>query len=247
MSKECHEKAGESWKTVVRNGAPAADLTPASQDSQPGKKDDRLTLLPRARMILMAFWDSETPPDSGEKSPRLATLEVWNTVGLALSGLEVSDGEIPDALAPSRTSAVNLLDRPTAEGGTLTLATLPTTPAQTTLSALERACLAARVALENKGKDIIILDMRGVTRLYDFFVIVSGSSRRQLHNLAEEIDRKLNEVGDRRLSIEGYEASKWIVQDYGDVVVHMFDPGTRQYYALEDLWADAPRIDWERL
>ncbi len=128
----------------------------------------------------------------------------------------------------------------------MTLATLPTQSAQTTLSALERACLAARVALEHKARDIVVLDMRGITRLYDFFVLACGSSRRQLHTLAEEIDRRLAEVGDRRLSIEGYEASKWIVQDYGDVVVHLFDPATRQYYGLEDLWADAPRIDWER-
>ena len=56
----------------------------------------------------------------------------------------------------------------------------------------------------------------------------------------------LREQGDERLSIEGYEASKWVVQDYGDVVVHVFDPSTREYYGLEDLWADAPRIDWER-
>jgi ribosome-associated protein len=53
-------------------------------------------------------------------------------------------------------------------------------------------------------------------------------------------------AGDARISIEGYEASKWVVQDYGDLVVHVFDPDTRKYYALEDLWADAPRLDWER-
>ena len=55
----------------------------------------------------------------------------------------------------------------------------------------------------------------------------------------------MRERGDFRLSVEGYEASKWIVQDYGDVVVHLFTPETREYYALEELWADAPRIDWE--
>ena len=53
-------------------------------------------------------------------------------------------------------------------------------------------------------------------------------------------------VGDRRLGIEGYQASRWIVQDYGDVVVHIFDAGAREYYALEDLWADAKAVDWER-
>ena len=114
------------------------------------------------------------------------------------------------------------------------------------LSSLERACLCARVAAENKARDIVVLDMRGLTPLYDFFVLASGTSRRQIHTIAEEIDAGLREQGDERLSIEGYEASKWVVQDYGDVVVHVFDPSTREYYGLEDLWADAPRIDWER-
>jgi ribosome-associated protein len=102
------------------------------------------------------------------------------------------------------------------------------------------------VAEDNKGQDIVVLDMRRVTPLYDFFVIISGISRRQIHNLAEEIDASMRAAGETRLSIEGYEASKWVVQDYGDVVVHVFDPDTRSYYGLEDLWADAPRLDWER-
>ena len=118
---------------------------------------------------------------------------------------------------------------------------------QPTLNAdgLEHAFLCARVAAENKARDILVLDMRGITPLYDYFVIATGSSRRQLHTLAEEIDASLRAEGDRRLGIEGYGASRWIVQDYGDVVVHLFDPETRAYYGLEDLWADAPRLDWE--
>src|SRR5262245_48562623 len=108
-----------------------------------------------------------------------------------------------------------------------------------------RAFLAARIAADNKARDVLVLDMRGITPLYDYFVIGTGSSRRQLHTLAEEIDAGLREAGDRRLGIEGYVASRWIVQDYGDLVVHLFDPEARAYYALEELWADAPRVDWE--
>jgi ribosome-associated protein len=115
-----------------------------------------------------------------------------------------------------------------------------TTPAQ------EHALLCARVAADNKARDILVLDMRGITPLYDFTVLATGTSRRQLHTLAEEIDAALRAEGDTRLGIEGYEASKWVVQDYGDVVVHLFDPDSRAYYGLEDLWADAPRLDWER-
>jgi ribosome-associated protein len=114
------------------------------------------------------------------------------------------------------------------------------------LSSLERASLCARVASENKARNIVVLDMRGITPLYDFLVLATGTSRRQIHTITEEVDAALHEAGDRRLSVEGYEASKWVVQDYGDVIVHVFDQPMREYYALEDLWADAPHVDWER-
>jgi ribosome-associated protein len=132
------------------------------------------------------------------------------------------------------------------EGGHLKLAAVRSVPATQLPAALERACLSARVAADNKARDVVVLDMRDITPLYDFFVIATGSSRRQIHTIAEEIDAALRAVGDRRLAIEGYQASKWVVQDYGDVVVHVFDDDTRAYYTLEELWADAPRVDWEQ-
>ncbi|HJT76555.1 MAG TPA: ribosome silencing factor [Gemmataceae bacterium] len=113
-------------------------------------------------------------------------------------------------------------------------------------AAEDRACLCARVAADNKARDVVVLDMRGITPLYDFFVLATGTSRRQIHTLAEEIDAALREEGDRRLTIEGYEESRWVVQDYGDVVVHIFDPEARTYYDVEELWADAPRVAWDR-
>jgi len=88
--------------------------------------------------------------------------------------------------------------------------------------------------------------MRGLHPLYDYFIICTGTSRRQIHTLAEEIDDAMRGIGDRRMGIEGYQASKWVVEDYGDLLVHVFDPDTRAYYSLEELWADAPRVDWER-
>lgn len=82
--------------------------------------------------------------------------------------------------------------------------------------------------------------------MFDYFVIASGSSRRQLHAISEEIDRVLEqELGDQRMGIEGYQESHWILLDYGDVVVHLFDDNTRSYYGLEDLWSDAPRVPFE--
>jgi ribosome-associated protein len=113
-------------------------------------------------------------------------------------------------------------------------------------SAVDRAVLCARVAEDHKGKDILVLDLRGLTPIFDFFVIATGSSRRHIHTLAEEVDAAMHAQGEKRLSIQGYEASRWIVQDYGDVLMHVFDPDAREYYSLEDLWADAPRIDWQR-
>jgi len=112
-------------------------------------------------------------------------------------------------------------------------------------TALQRACLAAKTAADNKAQNIVVLDLRGVTPVFDFFVISTAASRRQVHTIVEDTDAALRAVGDQRLSVEGYESSKWVVQDYGDVVVHVFDTDTRDYYNLEELWADAETIDWE--
>jgi ribosome-associated protein len=168
--------------------------------------------------------------------------------GLVLPGPEVTHGEGDHGERVSPPTTADLRHRgANPGGGLLTTATerLVRTPT-TTLPSLERACLCARVAADNKGRDVAVLDMRGITPLYDFFVLATGQSRRQIHTIAEETDAALHERGDARLSIEGYEASKWVVQDYGDVVVHVFDAPTREYYALEELWADAPHVDWEQ-
>ena len=131
------------------------------------------------------------------------------------------------------------------EGGPLKSATLEQAATPRVAVAKEHACLCARVAADNKARDVVVLDMRGVTQIYDFLVLTTGASRRQMHAIAEEVDAAMRDAGDRRLGIEGYEASKWVVQDYGDIVVHIFDTDTRSYYALEDLWADAPQVEWE--
>lgn len=112
--------------------------------------------------------------------------------------------------------------------------------------AADHAILCARVGEDNKGRDIRVLDMRAITPLYDYLILLTGASRRQIHTLAEEIDAALHAEGEKRISIEGYAVGKWVVQDYGDLVVHVFDPDTRAYYALEELWADAPQVDWTR-
>jgi ribosome-associated protein len=108
---------------------------------------------------------------------------------------------------------------------------------------LQLATAAARVALHNNGSDVMVLDVCDQTALFDYFVLATGTSRRQLHAISEEIDDVLQkEMGDRRLGIEGYEDSRWIVLDYGSVVIHLFDEETRSYYDLESLWADAKAV-----
>ena len=79
---------------------------------------------------------------------------------------------------------------------------------------------------------------------YDYLVIATGHSRRQVVAMSEEIDRKLEQdMGDTRLNVAGKQEGRWIVLDYGDVVIHLFDDETRMFYSLENLWADAKRVD----
>jgi ribosome-associated protein len=161
-----------------------------------------------------------------------------------LVGREVTNGN--ESCQHGFDEKVGLLaDFQFAEGGPLNIATLKEEPSKRVTGALERAVMCARVAEDNKAQNVVILDLRGITPLYDFFVLASGTSRRQIHTLAEEIDAAMKAEGESRLSIEGYQASKWVVQDYGDIVVHVFDPETRSYYALEELWADASHVDWK--
>jgi ribosome-associated protein len=102
------------------------------------------------------------------------------------------------------------------------------------------AAAAARTAIANNGSDVLVLDVCEQTALFDYFVIATGTSRRQLHAISEEIDDVLQkDLGDTRLGIEGYEDSRWIVLDYGSVMIHLFDEEARAYYDLESLWADA--------
>lgn len=116
--------------------------------------------------------------------------------------------------------------------------------ANTNPRSLELALAAARVAADNRGQEIVVLDLREITPVFDYFVLVTGTSRRQLHAISEEIDQVLQqELGDRRLGIEGYAASRWILLDYGSVVIHLFDEETRSYYDLENLWANATRVE----
>jgi ribosome-associated protein len=107
------------------------------------------------------------------------------------------------------------------------------------------AALCARVCDDYKGQNTVVLDLSPVTPIVDYFVITTGTSRRQMHAIAEEVDRVLTADGSARRGLEGYERSDWILQDYGDVVLHVMSDEARRTYDLERLWADAPRVNWQ--
>ena len=105
------------------------------------------------------------------------------------------------------------------------------------------AMTAARVADETRGRDVRVLDLRGLTDMFDYFVVATGGSRRQLHAIADEIEKVVKaELHDRKRGGEGYEEGRWIVLDYGDVLVHLFDAEAREYWDIEHLWSGAKAV-----
>jgi len=97
---------------------------------------------------------------------------------------------------------------------------------------------------EYRGKDTVVLDLTGVTPIMDFFVITTGTSTRQMHALCDEVRVQMKARGHKPPATEGYEQSSWILQDWGDIVLHSFLPEARELYDLEGLWADSKRVDW---
>ncbi|GIV38614.1 MAG: ribosomal silencing factor RsfS [Thermonema sp.] len=102
--------------------------------------------------------------------------------------------------------------------------------------------LVVKALQDKKGEDIVILDLRGIAQaVADFFVIATGSSDTHLQALMDSVEKTVaQEAGQTPWHIEGRERKLWVLMDYVDVVVHLFQRQTREYYALEELWADAP-------
>lgn len=111
-------------------------------------------------------------------------------------------------------------------------------------TALELARLAARIAEENRARDIELLDLRQSTPLFDYFVVITAPSRRQANAIISEIDHEMKQRKEHKLGVEGSEEGRWTLIDYGDFVVHVFSDEARDFYAIEDIWGDAPRLDW---
>ena len=98
---------------------------------------------------------------------------------------------------------------------------------------------------DKKGYAVSLLDVSELVVVTDIFVIASGSSPRHVKTLVDEVEEALRPLERKPLRREGKEYGFWVLLDYGDVVVHVFDPDTRQFYDLERLWADAPRLEWQ--
>lgn len=112
------------------------------------------------------------------------------------------------------------------------------------LSSDAAARLAARAADDKKARDIVVLDVRRLTTVADYFVVCSGGTALHVRAIADGVREKLAEAGRRLLHVEGYEPGRWVLLDYGDVVVHVFMEQDRSYYKIERLWADAESWDW---
>jgi len=111
-------------------------------------------------------------------------------------------------------------------------------------TALANARDCARIAEENRARDILLIDLRQSTPLFDFFVILTAPSRRQAGAIVSEIDAEMKRRREFKIGIEGSEEGRWTLIDYGDFVVHVLSPEARDLYSLEDIWGDAPQLDW---
>jgi ribosome-associated protein len=107
------------------------------------------------------------------------------------------------------------------------------------------ALAAARAASAKQAEDVVILDVGEIIVITGYFVICSASSDRHLKTVIEEIDKAIKELGERPIRREGEGEAGWWLLDYVDVVVHVFGREEREYYDLERLWSDAPRVEWD--
>jgi ribosome-associated protein len=105
---------------------------------------------------------------------------------------------------------------------------------------------AARLLSDNKCQDIVLLDVTSLSQVSDYLVIASGTSDRQMRSTADDVIELAEKQGSSAFRKDVDDRTTWIVVDFVDVVVHIFEPNTRAHYDLEMLWQDAPRLEWER-
>jgi ribosome-associated protein len=106
--------------------------------------------------------------------------------------------------------------------------------------------LCAKAASDKKAEDIIILDVRKISSIADYFIICTAASTRQIKAVYENIDKAVSAAGESLHHVEGADSSQWVLVDCYDVVIHIFNEEARNYYSLERLWGDAPRVPARR-
>ena len=107
----------------------------------------------------------------------------------------------------------------------------------------ERIQRVLHAAGDKKALEPTVLDLRGIASFTDFFVIATGRNRRQVQAISDEVVEQLKRAGNRAARVEGYQTAEWILIDYGDFIVHVFDEKARRFYDLERLWREAKRVD----
>jgi len=110
------------------------------------------------------------------------------------------------------------------------------------MKAIDKAKLCMKIICERKAIDPVLFEVGKLTSIADYFLIASGSSSRQVQAMASHLLRKMKEAGFRAYGLEGQEEGHWILLDYGDIIIHLFYQPFREFYDLEGLWIDAPRI-----
>jgi ribosome-associated protein len=108
------------------------------------------------------------------------------------------------------------------------------------------ALLAAEVCSDKKAKDIKILDVRKITSISDYFIVCSTSNERQARAITDDLRIRMREIGKRELGVEGVKDGRWVLQDFADIVVHVFHESQREFYDIEGLWADAKQVRWKK-
>ncbi|HEV8341470.1 MAG TPA: ribosome silencing factor [Candidatus Binatia bacterium] len=107
----------------------------------------------------------------------------------------------------------------------------------------EKALLISRFALEKKAYDLVLMEVRPITSIGDYFIICSGRSDRQVQSIAQGIEENLSKQGMSPHSVEGVARGQWVLMDFSDVIVHIFYQPVREFYDLEGLWNHAPRVE----
>lgn len=125
----------------------------------------------------------------------------------------------------------------------------PTPPQATgsTASAERFAAHAARLMADSRCENLLVLDVCGISQITDYLVIATGTSDRQIRSIADDLKLLAADEGQTTVRFHGADAGQWVVADFVDVVVHLFDATTRAYYDLESLWADGRRVDWQAM